>query len=264
MQTATALYQRVLDEVDVSEVPYQHAMAWHGIGVVEMALAGEADEAGAVARAERAFGEARRLFTPQAFPYQYALSCHNLAEVHRRRGDVLSLRRALACTEDALAVLDPHWFAAPRAQLSASLNDIEGQLALAGASMSRAEHFARLLGGCDEGERRWWLRERIGRLLALPGGACDEALGTLGDAICRLDPKTCGLVLQAELQVLMEWPVPLQATALRAQLFAHRRLDAQAAHEADAVLDESITHALNGPQRVMVRDYLRTFGYERP
>lgn len=298
LRAAIGFYQRVLDEVDASEVPYQHAMAWHGIGVVEMALAGgaggaveqvpgeledgglavasgaeggataaiagEVDEVGSLARAERAFGEARRRFAPQVFPYQYALSCHNLAEVHRRRGDVLSQRRALAYLEDALAVLDPHWFAALRAGISASLASTERRLALAGVPVTRAEHFAHLLAGCDEVERRWWLRERIGRLLALPAGARDDALGTLANALCRLDPKAFGVVLQAELQVLMEWPVPLQATALQAQLFAHRRLAPEAAHEADAVLDESITHALNGPQRVIVRDYLRTLGYERP
>jgi tetratricopeptide (TPR) repeat protein len=294
LQAASGFYRRVLHEVQTTEAPYQHAMAWHGLGTIEMASlralgrtssdmeeqsmapppgadglgaspsGGGVDETACLARAEQAFDEARQRFPPHMFPYQYALSCYNLSEVHQRRNDVQSLRRAVAFLEDALAVLDPRWFGTLRQRVMASLARAERTLVELGAPATRAEHFASMVAGCDEAERRWWLRERIARLLALPQKACDDALGALADAICRLDPPAFRAVLQGELQVLMEWPVDLQATALRAQLFAHRRLDPDAGHKADAVLDESITHALNGPQRVMVRDYLRTFGYERP
>lgn len=275
--TAAGLYQRVLDEVAEAEAPSQHALAWYGLGMAELHLAGQQPRAPAGAgsggppstserldRAERALAEAATRFHPGLWPGQHALCCLALAEVHQQRGDRTSLRRALARTEDALAVLDPRRFAPLRQRATACLAAVETALAGPGPEPTRAEHLAELMGDVDEDERRWWLRERVGRLVALPAGARERSLGELAQATCCLGRPRYDRVLASLLAVVMEWPIDEQAAVLRAQLLAHGRAGDGQRPDLDRALDQAVTAALESPQRVAVRDFLRSLGFERP
>ncbi len=67
-----------------------------------------------------------------------------------------------------------------------------------------------------------------------------------------------------ELTVLTELPTENLESALLARLGAHQRLSDTVREAADAALGQAVGDALNGPQRVFVRDFLSSHGYERP
>ena len=73
------------------------------------------------------------------------------------------------------------------------------------------------------------------------------------------------MVMEAELSVLIELPSDQLETGLRARLDAHRRLaDEDVREEADRSFDQAVSDALQGPQRIAVRDFLYSTGWERP
>ena len=108
------------------------------------------------------------------------------------------------------------------------------------------------------------VRERLVRLLALPDPSRSKALTELALASARLDDARARAVMEAELGALMELPNEHLEIALRARLDAHARLSEADREDADRALDAAIGEALQGPQRIFVRDFLYSPDWERP
>lgn len=251
--------------VDEFDAPYHQAVVAHGIGVACTDLAGHEPSASErlLDDAATAFRTTLGIFTRSAFPFQHALTKHNLGRAYLARGSTEGLRRAVACFEDASAVLDPRLHADAWQRSHAGLLEAEAALASSVGSEARAESFVALLGMCPGEERKALLRERILRFLALPDRPRHAALAELAAASAGADDDGLGIITD-ELTVLTELPTEHLEAALLARLAGHRLLDEVSREAADRALDQAVGDALNGPQRVFVRDFLAAQGFERP
>jgi tetratricopeptide (TPR) repeat protein len=267
VEAALVDYRAALAGMEGDEAPYHRGLVAHSMGVALTSLAqlGDPEE-----RRDRyhdalsAFDESLQFFTVTGFPYQHALARYNQGVAFAALGDVDDLRRALACFEDSLAILDPRLHAGPWRQAYDRLRDVEGRLAPLVPGASRADHFALLVAGVGDEERERLLRQRILRLVALPEPRRAEALGEWGQAVARLDQAAARHVIEVELEVLMEVPNEALEAVLRGHIDAHQELPAEDKEAADRALDEAVGWAINGPQRVFVRDFLYSVGFERP
>ncbi|MDP9388979.1 MAG: tetratricopeptide repeat protein, partial [Actinomycetota bacterium] len=279
VEAALADYDEAQDDLDADEAPYHYGLVHHSIGAAVSALAAlRPDERDRLLReAVEAFSASLTVFTRFAFPYQHALAKHNLGLAYAGIADVLAqqpgrggksrlqyLRRALASFEDGVAMLDTRLHSDAWKQAYASLSRAEQELAPDAGGASRAEHFTALLAGTDEDERAALLRERLARLLALPDPGRARALAELATASLRWGRDSAQLIMEAELAFLMEQPTELLEVALRARFAAHQQLPDDEREEADRALDDAIGAALGAPQRVFVRDFLYSIGWERP
>jgi tetratricopeptide (TPR) repeat protein len=262
-------YRRALAELDPDDAPYHYGLVHHSLGVAYSTLAGMrgADRERLLAEAEESFTESLTIFTRTDFPYQYALTKHNLGLAllgQAQDGDVKIRRRAMASFEDAVAVLDPRLHADAWQQAYASLAKVEEELGRLAPGLSRAGHFVALAAASKADERRELMSERLLRLLSLPDAPRHSALGELALASAQLGDEQTGKIAESELSVLMELPNEHLEAALRARVEAHRQLDPERQEHADRALDQAIGDALQGPQRVRVRDFLYSIGWERP
>jgi tetratricopeptide (TPR) repeat protein len=265
LEAALVDYRRARADLDAEEAPYHWGFLHHSLGVTLFGLAQLGAGAPAhLAEAGQALAESLTVFARAAFPFQYALAKHNLGHVQEAAGDVPGLRRALASFEDALGALDPRLQEAAWRQAYASLERVEGKLEQLYPDMSRPAHFAALLAALAPAERDALLRERLMLLLALPGSRRHAGLVEAARAMAMLDQEEARALIEAELAMLMELPNEYLEAALDARMEAHRRLDGEARDEADRALDQAVSDALGGPQRVLVRDYLYSLGFERP
>lgn len=267
LEAALADYGRARAEVEAGEAPYHWGHLHHSLGVALLGLAelrpGEREHL--LEEAPRAFAASMSVFTRTAFPFQHALAKHNLGQAHLVAGGVADLRRALACFEDAVDGFDPELHGPAWRQAYAGLRRAEEALEAWYPGTSRPEHFAVLLATSEPDQCAGLLRERLMRLLALPELRRHAALVETAMAIARLDREAARAVIAAELEVLMELPNDYLEAALRARVEAHRRLpDEEEREEADRALDQAVADALGGPQRVFVRDFLYSLGFERP
>lgn len=278
LEAALEDYDQAQGDLDADEAPYHYALVHHSAGSAYSALASRrpAERHRLLEEAVRAFGESLTVFTRSAFPYQHALAKYNLglaqaglAEVAGQemggggKGRLQNLRRALANFEDAVALLDTRLHADAWKQAFASLSRVEEQLGGEIAGASRADHFAALLAFTTEEERYALLRERLLRLIALPEPRNRNALTELSVATVRVG-RNGGLIMEAELTLVMELPIENQEIALKAIFDAHATLGDEEREEADRALDAAIGAALGAPQRIFVRDYLYSLGWERP
>ncbi|MDP9073959.1 MAG: hypothetical protein M3N98_07260 [Actinomycetota bacterium] len=265
-------YEQALAALDAREAPYHYGIVNDSIGVACIALAGlVADEQGQLlSQAAQAFFEALTVFTRTAFPYQYALVKHNLGLALLGLGTLAvgdslkDLRWSLSCFEDTVAVLDPRLHAAEWQRAYTNLERANDELVARGAHGTRTEHFAALLAGCSDTTRLDLLRERTTRLLTMPDPQRGSVLTELALASAALGYDAALPVATTELIVLMELPREHLEVGLRARFNAHRLLDESDRQEADRALDQAIGDALGGPQRMYVRDFLYSLGWERP
>ncbi|MBW3548028.1 MAG: hypothetical protein KY452_07845, partial [Actinobacteria bacterium] len=268
LEAALADYRQAAGEIELEEAPYHHGLVQHSIGTTYSALAvrqpGQRERL--LAEAVSAFEESLTVFTRRDFPFQHALVKHNLGLARAGLGGASNLRRALAAFEDSVSVLDPRVHAETWKQAYAGLERVEKELDQRFPARSRAEHFAALLAGCEAEERRALLHERVNSILDLPvENRRRSALTELALASARLDREDARVVMETELSVLIELPTDQLEMGLRSRLEAHRRLaDDEAREEADRAFDQAIGDALQGPQRVAVRDFLYSTGWERP
>ena len=266
LSAAVEDYRRALDEIDAAEAPYHWALAHHSLGVALLGLteldAGAAGEL--LPQARRALAESLSVFRRTAFPFQYALAKHNLGRAYEADGDVTSLRRALAGYEDALGALDHKEQEAAWRQIFAGLQRVEQALKGSFPGLSRPAHFAALLAESGPAEREALQRERILLLLALPEHRRHAGLVEAAKAMAELEREQLRVLIEAELVLLTELPNEYLEVALQARMEAHRRLSGDVREEADRALDQAVSDALGGPQRVFVRDYLYSLGFERP
>jgi len=266
LEAALADFEEARADLDPDEAPYHHGLVSHSIGVACSALATlrPSEREPLVEEAIKAFDDSLTVFTRGSFPFQYALAKHNLGLAHAALGGAMNLRQALACFEDAIATLDTRVHAAAWRQAYASLERTEKELESIAPGMSRAAHFATLVGASRRADRTGMVRERLLRLLALPEPSRRSALAELALASAQLGDARARAVMEAELGALMELPNEHLEIALRARLDAHARLAEVEREEADRALDGAIGEALQGPQRIFVRDFLYSLDWERP
>ncbi len=265
-ELALADLEEARASLDVEEAPLHHAMIEHSVGVTCSALATRRpdERQSFYTEAVRAFEESLRVFTRTEFPFQHALAKHNLGLAYAGLGGTTNLRRALAAFEDSLAVLDPRLQADAWRQVYASLERVEKQLAEVAPGASRTEHFAALVGGVRDEEREALMKERLMRYFALPEKQLMTALAELALAVANLGHERAHPVLETELLIVMEQPKDFHAIALQAIHEAHRRIDDDDLRaQADQAFDQAIG-GLGGVQRIHVRDYLYSIGWERP
>ena len=165
-----------------------------------------------------------------------------------------------------MAILDTRVHADAWRQAYASLERAEKELeAVApGATATRADHFAALCAAVRDDERMGLVNARLFRLMALPEPRRTAALAELSLAVANLGYDGARKVIEAQLKAVMEMPTENHAVVLGAIHEAHRHLEGEPRDEADRALDQAIGDALGGPQRVYVRDYLLSVGWERP
>ncbi len=268
LEAALADYRQAAAEIELEEAPYHHGLVHHSLGTTYSALAARqpGQRERLLSEAVAAFEESLIVFTRRAFPFQHALAKNNLGLARAGMGGAVNLRRALAAFEDSVSVLDPRVHADAWKHAYASLERVEKELERRFPGRSRADHFVALLAACDAEERRALLHERIVGILDLPAeNRRRSALTELALASARLDGQDARVVMEAELSVLIELPTDQLEVGLRARLDAHRRLaDEEAREEADRAFDQAISDALQGPQRIAVRDFLYSTGWERP
>jgi len=265
LQCALVDYHKAVVLVDDVESPYHYGLVEHSIGVVHTALAAVSveDRATHLEAAVEAFNKSLTVFIRSGFPYQHALAMHNLGRALLALGGTRNLRFALACFEDTVATLDPRLQAEAWERAHISLQEAEIALRELGHDASRPEHFVALVDGSSTDERVAILRTRLGRLLTLPDKSRHAALADIARASLELPDHGLGFIT-AELTVLTELPNENLEAALLARLAASRGMDHASRERADAALDQAVGDAFNGPQRVFVRDFLSTHGFERP
>jgi tetratricopeptide (TPR) repeat protein len=265
LHEAVADFRQALQVLGDVDAPYHRGLAFHSLGVAFSSLAGAepAERQRWLAEAVEAFTASLDVFTRSAFPFQHALAKHNLGLAYLARGGgVKDVRRALASFEDAVAVLDPRLHADPWRQAYASMSRVEEDLGRQFPGVSRPEHFAALAASVDDDERHALVQSRVLRLLSLPEPR--RHVTELALASAKLPREDAQKVISAELKVLVEQPTELQQVGLRARFDAHQQLVGEPRRSADRALDDAIVDALQGPQRIWVRDFLYSLGWERP
>ncbi len=266
LELALADLEEARAAIDMEEAPLHHAMIEHSVGVTCSALASRRpdERRSFFTEAARAFDESLRVFTRTEFPFQHALAKHNLGLAYAGLGGTANLRRALASFEDSLAVLDPRLQADAWRQVYASLERVEKQLGEVAPGDTRTDHFAALVAVVSDEEREALMKERLLRYFVLPEKQLMTALAELALAVAKLGQERAYPVLETELLVVMEQPKEFHSITLQAIHEAHRRIDDEELRaQADQALDQAIG-GLGGVQRIHVRDYLYSIGWERP
>ncbi len=211
-----------------------------------------------------AFERSLVVFTSVGFPMQHAIAKHNLGHALANRTDLESMRRALACYEDALNMFDPRLHQAHWQEAYKNAEALETRLLEIAPDASRADHIASLAGSMSDEERMTFIRHRLLQIEPLPEEHRQERLAAFSLAVITQPSSLFVATLRTMISVLMELPESLLDSALRSQLRAHAMLDPLDRRAADLVLDEVIQSLLFGPQRIRVRDMLEDFGWERP
>ena len=266
LEAALADFEEARAEIDPEDAPYHQGLADHSVGVTCSALASRRPEEreSYLREAVTAFSASLKVFTRNAFPFQHALAKHNLGLAHAALGGAKNLRRALACFEDSLALLDPRLHAEPWRQAYASLERIEKQLAESFPEATRADHFAALLAASSPDEGHALLKERLFRFLGSSEPRRTTGIAELAVAAAKLPEEgETAAILEATLLIVMEQDRESQDVTLRAIYKANSSLEGEQRLVADRALDQAIG-GLGGVQRVFVRDFLYSLGWERP
>ena len=238
----------------------------HSRGVAHKALASlqPACSQQHVDSAIEAFEQSLAVFTSVGFPMHHAIAKHNLGHTLASRDDLDSMRRALACYEDALQMFDPRLHQAHWQEAYANAEALEVRLLVMEPDASRADHMASLAGSMSDEERLTFLRHRLLLLEPLPKKHVEERLTVFCYAMVTQPPASFVATLRTMVTVLMELPESLLESALRSQVAAHSMLENHERRAVDFVLDEVIQALLFGPQRIRVRDMLEDIGWDRP
>lgn len=269
---AVADYRDALTDLDASSAPYHYAIVHDSLGAASVALAELRPDQRErlLGDGVQAFLQALTVFTRGGFPYQHALVKHNLGLALLGLGttpghdDPVDLRWSLACFEDTVALLDPRVQVAEWRLAYSNLKRAEDGLSSRGLVGTRADNFVALLIAWPYGDPIDLLRERLTRMLMLPDPQRDAAMAELALASARLGYDGAHRVATAEMQVLMELPTEHLEAGLRARFAAHLELTGESREEADRAWDQAVGDSLVGPQRMHVRDFLYSLGWERP
>jgi len=266
LEAALADFEEARGMIDPDENPLHHGMVEHSVGVTCSALAKLLSDGRSafLQEAIRAFNNSLQVFTRTAFPYYHALVKHNLGLAYESQAGTANLRRALTSFEDALAVFDTRLHADAWKQAFASLERVEKQLN-ADEPRSRTDHYVALLAVIGLEERTVLVRERLFRLLALPEPRRTTSVAEIARAVGLLGFDDGRKVYESVMKLVIELPMETQSGSLRAIIEGHRSIeDEETRIDADRALDQAIGDALGGPQRVAVRDFMQSEGWERP
>jgi tetratricopeptide (TPR) repeat protein len=267
LESALADYEEAKTDVDLEEAPYHYGHLQHSMGVAFSALANrKPDERDRLLEeAAAAFKESLVVFTRSTMPYQFALAKHNLGLAYMGLGGEVNARRALACFEDTVGMLDPRLQSDSWRQAYASLERVENDLRVRHPGMTRTISFVDLMASVKADERYALMRERLFHYMALSEPQRSQFLTELDLAMAKLPPEKVKPMMEDELTVLIELPTDRLQVGLQARLRAHRAIgDEEVCLAADTALDLAIGNALGGPQRILVRDYLEDHGWIRP
>ncbi|MGH9190079.1 MAG: tetratricopeptide repeat protein [Acidimicrobiales bacterium] len=265
LEAALADFEQARAEVDPDEAPYHQGLVEHSVGVACSALAvRRPDERESfLSEAATAFSASLQVFSRSAFPFQYAMAKHNLGLAYAGLGGERNLRRALACFEDALGVFDTRVHGDAWRQAFSSLERVEEQLAEDFPGAARSDHFAALLAQTSTEEATALLKERLFRHLSSPEPRRTTGLAELALAVGKLPEADAKDILEAELLIVMEQDRESHEVTLRAIHQAHSQIEGEQRTSANRALDQSIG-GLGGVQRIHVRDFLYSIGWERP
>lgn len=265
LEAALADFEEARGEIDPADAPYHQGLADHSVGVTCSALASRRPEEreSYLREAATAFTASLKVFTRHAFPFQHALAKHNLGLAYAALGGAKNLRRAMACFEDSLALLDTRLHAEAWRQAYASLERVEKQLAESFPA-TRADHFAALLAASSPDEGHALLKERLFRFLGSPEPRRTTGIAEMAVAAAKLPEEgETAAIIEATLLIVMEQDRESQDITLRAIYKANSSLEGEQRLVADRALDQAIG-GLGGVQRVFVRDFLYSLGWERP
>jgi len=259
-------FEEAKGDLDAEEAPYHQGLVEHSVGVTCSALAIKRPEEAKsyLKEAVRAFQASLKVFTRSGFPFQFALAKHNLGLAYAGLGGKVNLRRALASFEDTVGTLDTRLHGDAWRQAYASLERVEKQLAELAPGADRTDHFVTLVALVVDDERKELLAERLAALLGSPEPRRSAGLAELVLAAAKLEEEDTRAVLDGTLQYVMELPQENHEITLRAIYKALEQLDGDTRGSADRALDQAIGDALGGVQRIHVRDFLYSIGWERP
>lgn len=266
LDEALADFEEARGDLDPEEAPYHQGLVEHSVGVTCSSLAARRpeDAKSFLTEAVRAFEASLKVFSRAGFPFQFALAKNNLGLAYAGLGGTANLRRALASFEDTVATLDTRLHGEAWGQAYGNLERVEKQLAEVGPGLNRTDHFVVLAANVREEERFTLLKERLATLLGSPEPRRSTGLTELVFAAGQLSEEEARCILDASMQWVMELPKENHEITLRAIYDAFCRLDEEHRASADRALDQAIGDALGGVQRIHVRDFLYSIGWERP
>ncbi|MGQ0743034.1 MAG: tetratricopeptide repeat protein [Acidimicrobiales bacterium] len=266
LDEALSDFEQARADLDPDEAPYHQGLVEHSVGVTCSALATRRPEEAKpfLKEAVRAFTASLEVFTRAGFPFQFALAKHNLGLAYAGLGGTQNRRRALACFEDAVGTLDTRLHGDAWRQAYGSLERVEKALAEAAPGLTRTGHFVSLAATVGDEERMAMVKERLAHLLGSPEPRRTNGLVEFVVATGHLDEAGARTIFDISLQYVMELPQENHEVTLDAIYKAVNLLDPDARGTADRALDQAIGDALGGVQRIHVRDYLYTLGWERP
>lgn len=265
IQAGIADYRMAIGELDPQEAPYHEGLLHHSLGVALAALA--CDPSLSAERHRDLLGEALgelerslQVFKRERMLYQYAMAKHNAAAVLVRLGDPASARCAMVACDDSLAAADPRSYGDLRTRVLRTMAEAAALLPT-GTTVADALVAAVAEGGPRQGHVL--LAERMARLLALGTPQKTAAIAALAASSTRLPAEQAEAYMRVEILVAVELPAETLQGVLEARYLAHRHLSEPERLVADAALDRAIG-VLGTPQRVFVRDFLYSRGFERP
>lgn len=215
--------------------------------------------------AERHLSDALTIFTRRMYPMQHAMAMHNLglSLASRPSASSVELRRALACFEDALSLLDVRMHPGPRQEATISMERVLDLLEDLGYRRDRAIHFANLVAETTGHDRRGILRSRLHRIFETPEPGRSSQLAELDRALVRLPDPALGEVSVDWMTVLTEDRFEAAHDAFASRVAAINELPEPQRSAAAAGVELAIGQ-LEVLIRMQVRDMLESMGYERP
>ncbi len=262
---AIADHDLALGSVDFEEAPLHHGLVHQSRGVAAAAMAAADPDAAASWRtaATASFTSALDVFTWPDHPVHHGIVSYNLGRICAAGASLAERRLAVVCFEDAVMAFDPRRQAAPWREAYDALAKAEQLLALEHPGWNRSDHLVALLHADPNGAQRL-IRRRLVRWLASPPPARDAALADLVRAITQAEWQIGSGALLLVLSSVMELPLQAQTAVFDALVTVRSSADATRREVLDRLVDRAIGEALNGPQRVFVRDHLTNGGFERP
>lgn len=267
---AIADHDLALEAVSFEEAPLHHGLVHQSRGVAAAAMAavdlqaGDPDAAAMWREAATAsFTSALDVFTWPDHAVHHGIVSYNVGRMRAAGASIVERRQAVVCFEDAVMAFDPRRHAAPRRQAYEALAEAEQLLAIDHPGWTRTDHLVALLHADPDGAQRL-IRRRLVRWLAAPLPARDAALADLVRAIMRAEWATGSGALVLLLSTVLELPLEAQTAVFDALVTVRSAADSSGREIIDRLVDRAIGDALNGPQRVFVRDHLTSGGFERP